>query len=71
MHFDLLTTDAHADYEPEVSGMMVDDTVRMTHHPKSRDLAIADFKVGLLLVHFVIKCASFKDSSVIDTLSRL
>lgn len=41
----LLTRDARADYEPEVSGMMVDDTVRMTHHPKSRDLAIAGFKV--------------------------
>lgn len=39
--------------------MMVDDTVRMTHHPKSRDLAIAGFKVGLTL-----SSISFKYSAI-------
>lgn len=41
-----LMWNARVDFEPEVSGMMVDDTVRMTFHLKSRDLAIADYKVG-------------------------
>ena len=43
-----LKASAAVDYEHEVSGMMVDDTVRMTYHPKSREAAMADFKVSAL-----------------------
>ena len=48
---------ACADYEPEVSGMMVDDTVRMTHHPKSRDASMADFKVAARRPLLCVRCA--------------
>ena len=50
LQFNVLMRNARADYEPEVSGMMVDDTVRMTYHLKCRDPAIADYKVSLLFL---------------------